>query len=748
MRCRIAVIVFIAVVVIGNASGAIKIACVGDSITEGFGTGNASVESYPAVLQSLLGSSYDVHNFGRSGACVLRSGNQPYANDVYFSDGTNFEPNIVAIMLGTNDGKPYNWVYNAAFTNDYQYLVDAYLSCTSHPTILICAPCPAIGDAFDINANTLNYEIIPRIRNYASVHGFTVVDVNARMTGHPEWFGDPIHPNATGYAQIADVVRSSITNLMAADPASLLITTGSTWKYQSTGAVPATNWSVRTYDDGSWSNGAAPLGYGDPSIVTTLGYGGVDTNRWVTYYFRKSFVLTNTTVVTGLTASVIADDGAVLYLNGTKVHTTTNMPEPSDYGSYATPPSVEPYVPETFTINPASLVVGTNVLAVEVHQTSPGSSDVYLDLSLAKVAYATTNQTGGGFPVAITNVAATNVADASAGWTAYNDLSWADSQISNRLTKLTFVDDADHDLTGRLVRYADGVTSPVTLTCAGAVGASLWVTTNQGAPSAGTPAAILFSGKVDMNRTVFTASTNSGTITLTGMDTTRLYRVAVFGNRGDPTYTNRTTVMTLTGAASFTNTSSVGALVSGIAGDTTTITVGTNNGGLVFQYSNIAPGSDGQVVLNVVGGVGNTASWYLNAMLVELQGAGVADIDTDGMDDTWEQTYFGGLSQPNAGASQDWDNDGSDNYSEYRAGTDPTSVGSKLELTSLTATNVPGTAVFRWSSVSNKTYAILSGTNLAVPLTAMQTGIVATPPMNTYTAAAAAVRGFLRIKVE
>ena len=81
----------------------IKIACVGNSITEGFGLENPSQESYPAVLQSLLGYDYEVGNFGLSARTLLMKGDLPYMKEQRFKDALEFLPDIVTIKLGTND---------------------------------------------------------------------------------------------------------------------------------------------------------------------------------------------------------------------------------------------------------------------------------------------------------------------------------------------------------------------------------------------------------------------------------------------------------------------------------------------------------------------------------------------------------------------------------------------------------------------------------------------------------------------
>src|SRR5438552_964968 len=86
-----------------NAADVARVACIGDSITAGGGT-----NSYPALLQKLLGDKYEVKNFGVSGTTLLKHGDHPYWNTKQFTDATQFDPNVVTIKLGTNDTKPQN----------------------------------------------------------------------------------------------------------------------------------------------------------------------------------------------------------------------------------------------------------------------------------------------------------------------------------------------------------------------------------------------------------------------------------------------------------------------------------------------------------------------------------------------------------------------------------------------------------------------------------------------------------------
>src|SRR5438270_834071 len=83
----------------------IKVACVGDSITQGSGL---QENTYPLQLQRMLGSNYEVRNFGVGGATLLEQGDKPYIQQKLYQDSLAFQPDVVVIMLGTNDSKPQN----------------------------------------------------------------------------------------------------------------------------------------------------------------------------------------------------------------------------------------------------------------------------------------------------------------------------------------------------------------------------------------------------------------------------------------------------------------------------------------------------------------------------------------------------------------------------------------------------------------------------------------------------------------
>ena len=95
--------------------GQIRVACVGDSITYGHGITGWPVNTYPYVLQKLLGKSYHVNNFGASGRSVHDDTDRPYRKEPHYEKSLAYHADIVIFMMGTNDAKVSNWHGAEAF---------------------------------------------------------------------------------------------------------------------------------------------------------------------------------------------------------------------------------------------------------------------------------------------------------------------------------------------------------------------------------------------------------------------------------------------------------------------------------------------------------------------------------------------------------------------------------------------------------------------------------------------------------
>ncbi len=192
----------------GNQSK-IKVACVGDSITEGHGIRRQSIDDYPVVLGQKLGDAYAVQNCGRSSTTLQKEGDFPYWLVKEFSNLMAYQPDIVVMKLGTNDSKPYNWNYSR-FANDYQAMIDTIKHMPSNPRILVCTPAPAFGNRWGINDSIISNYIIPIIDSLAKANDLQVIDFYTKLANQVANFPDSIHPNEQAAALMADIVANSI----------------------------------------------------------------------------------------------------------------------------------------------------------------------------------------------------------------------------------------------------------------------------------------------------------------------------------------------------------------------------------------------------------------------------------------------------------------------------------------------------------------------------------------------------------
>ncbi len=164
----------------------------------------------------------------------------------------------------------------------------------------------------------------------------------------------------------------------------LPVATASLWKYDDSGQDLGTAWQEPAFDDSAWDFGQAQLGYGDSDEATALDFGGDPDNKIITYYFRKVVDVPDASIYDGLTMELLADDGAVVYLNGEEI-ARKNMPAgPIDYLTQASSviSGADEDTYETFSL-PNTLVNGENIIAVEIHQVDGVSSDISFDLSLS-----------------------------------------------------------------------------------------------------------------------------------------------------------------------------------------------------------------------------------------------------------------------------------------------------------------------------------------------------------------------------
>lgn len=186
----------------------IRVAAVGDSITAEY----FKEAGYPKYLAELLGDAYSVWNFGESNYAAQTMSDNPYKSTTSFEKSIEFSPEIVILMLGTNDTKALNWVNAEQFKEEYTELVENYLEIESVERLILAAPPTVFSERVILNA--INPEYIDPIRSVveevAEEYALEYVDMTAKTTDYPEWFVDGIHPTTEGAAEIAQIFYEQI----------------------------------------------------------------------------------------------------------------------------------------------------------------------------------------------------------------------------------------------------------------------------------------------------------------------------------------------------------------------------------------------------------------------------------------------------------------------------------------------------------------------------------------------------------
>jgi len=203
-------VIFLSILMLASCSEKIlRVACVGDSITEGAGLAVQSKTGYPVVLDSILGSKYAVLNSGRSATTLQKKGDFPYWICKEFSNTFAYKPNIIVIKLGTNDTKPQNW-HADTYEQDYQALIDTFKTISSKPRIYLCLPVPVFKTRWGINDSTVVNGVIPIVEKLALKNSLTVIDLYHGMSNQGINFPDNIHPNEKAAKAMAGIIANTL----------------------------------------------------------------------------------------------------------------------------------------------------------------------------------------------------------------------------------------------------------------------------------------------------------------------------------------------------------------------------------------------------------------------------------------------------------------------------------------------------------------------------------------------------------
>lgn len=210
LACAVAVVAFAT----SCCEKTIKVACVGDSITEGMAIEWQSENAYPPQLDNMLSSEYEVMNLGRSSTTMMRKGDFPYWTAKEYTDIFRYHPDIVIIKLGTNDAKLFQWNKDE-YKSSYQAMIDTLKTIDTNPRIILCTPVPPQVTRWEITDSVVGGEVRPLVKQIAAENNLELIDLYEVVGTNPELFArDGIHPNAEG----AKVIANAIANHLKANP--------------------------------------------------------------------------------------------------------------------------------------------------------------------------------------------------------------------------------------------------------------------------------------------------------------------------------------------------------------------------------------------------------------------------------------------------------------------------------------------------------------------------------------------------
>jgi len=196
----------------------LRVACVGDSITDGYQMPDKEHNAYPLQLARLSGTGWEVRNFGVSGATLMCHGGFPYDQQPARAAALAWKPDVVVVALGTNDTKTENIATHPDdFIPSYRALVADFRAANPQVRIFLCLPPPAFTEAMGISDHVLQQEILPRIRQVAAEEKLPLIDLHSPLENDAALFPDKIHPTAEGAARIAQLVYGEL--MFALQPA-------------------------------------------------------------------------------------------------------------------------------------------------------------------------------------------------------------------------------------------------------------------------------------------------------------------------------------------------------------------------------------------------------------------------------------------------------------------------------------------------------------------------------------------------
>lgn len=180
------------------------IGTLGDSITKGSEQAN-----YPNELKALIPDKDSVTNYGVAGTCLVKNCFAPIWDTEAFAHLLKDQPDIIIVMLGTNDAHFKNFGVRQNFERDYRELLDLLQNLDTDPRLVLCYP-PPYYENNPVGDSLVRTELIPIIDKVAADYHLQVVDTHYKVDDYPAHYPDKLHPNREGALTLATIIAEAL----------------------------------------------------------------------------------------------------------------------------------------------------------------------------------------------------------------------------------------------------------------------------------------------------------------------------------------------------------------------------------------------------------------------------------------------------------------------------------------------------------------------------------------------------------
>jgi hypothetical protein len=269
--------------------------------------------------------------------------------------------------LTARDGVLYGLVPRFALDEHIEHLAEHLVTISPDDVAL-----ESVGRAGGVSAQT-------GLQFSARQERFFVYGPNDAPRGSVDsyWLdAETLEPQVGPQLLLSRIQSVAISSDFRLEPQQELIPAGAVWRFDDRGVDLGTSWREVAFDDGAWPRGSAKFGIGNDNENTLV---NPIPN---TLYFRHEFNIEDPLDYRTLELHVLRDDGVAVYLNGHEILRDA-LAANATFADLATRPAQPEEAFWSFSVAADSLVAGTNVIAVELHDISHSlGEDSGFDLQL------------------------------------------------------------------------------------------------------------------------------------------------------------------------------------------------------------------------------------------------------------------------------------------------------------------------------------------------------------------------------